>query len=278
MKLEDIIARDIVLELATLKADQELVKQLQEKLCYLGLYPALMIDGVYGQSTEAALIKFCLTAQLNNMTTGKFGRTFAEKLMASAQLPNSKLLSEADYQRSADLLGVKVAAIRAVVEIEAAGAGFLADGRPKILFERHWFYQLTPLPVSQTRPDLSNLSPGGYLGGDREWERLNDAIKFDRIPALKSASWGLGQVMGFNHKLAGYDDIEAFVTAMYQSEGKQMEAMMTFIKNNNGMASALRRHDWKTFAQFYNGPRYWVNKYDEKLAKAFARFENVAVV
>lgn len=65
-------------------------------------------------------------------------------------------LTNDDYQRAAANLDVEVAAIKAVVQIEAAGRGFLADGRPKILFERHWFWKLTPKPVSKIRPDLSN--------------------------------------------------------------------------------------------------------------------------
>jgi hypothetical protein len=185
--------------------------------------------------------------------------------------PGSKQLSDADYQRAANLLGVEVAAIKAVVKVEAAGRGFLADGRPKILFERHWFWKLTPLSVSKTRPDLSNSKAGGYLGGAREWDRLNAAINFDRAAALKSASWGLGQVMGFNHKVAGHDDIEEFVKAMYQSEGKQLDAMMAFIKNHPPMVSALRSHNWAAFAKRYNGPAYLRNQYDTKLAQAFSR-------
>jgi hypothetical protein len=189
----------------------------------------------------------------------------------------SKQLSDADYQRAADLLGVEVAAIKAVVKVEAAGHGFLADGRPKILFERHWFWKLTPLSVSKTRPDLSNSKPGGYLGGAREWDRLNDAIRFDKLPALQSASWGLGQVMGFNYKVAGYDDVESFVKSMHYSEGKQLDAMMTFIKNHLAMVSALRSHDWATFAKWYNGTAYRRNQYDTKLAQAFSDFKTKTI-
>lgn len=189
----------------------------------------------------------------------------------------SKQLSDADYQRAAELLGVEVAAIKAVVKVEAAGHGFLADGRPKILFERHWFWKLTPKPVSKTRSDLSNPKWGGYLGGTREWDRLNAAIQFDRPAALKSASWGLGQVMGFNYKVAGYSDIEEFFKAMHHSEGKQLDAMMTFIKNHSGMVSALRSHNWAAFAELYNGPGFRRNQYDTKLAQAFSDFKRQPV-
>lgn len=273
MKLEDIINQDQVIDLNTLKAERELLQQIQKRLSELGLYPNSMIDGLFGQSTEAALIKFCQAVNLDSMGTGKFDRFFAEKLLNTKELTR-QTLNDTDYKQAADLLGVELAVIRAVVEVEAAGAGFLADGRPKILFERHWFYQLTALPVSKTRPDLSNPQPGGYLGGVREWDRLNSAIAFDRTAALKSASWGLGQVMGFNYKLAAYEDVEEFVKAMYLSEGKQLEAMMNFIKNQN-LAKALRDRDWVAFARRYNGPQYWRNQYDKKLAAAYAKYAAV---
>lgn len=184
----------------------------------------------------------------------------------------SKSLNSSDYQRCAKLLNVTPALIQAVVAVECNGKGFLSDGRPKILFERHWFYKLTPLPVSKTRPDISNPRSGGYVSGAREWDRLNAAISFDRTAALKSASWGLGQVMGFNYRAAGYSDVEDFVAAMHVSEGKQLEAMMNFIKANPSMLSALRDRNWQKFAYYYNGPAYRKNDYDNKLAAAYQKF------
>ncbi|PSB47307.1 peptidoglycan-binding protein [Cyanosarcina cf. burmensis CCALA 770] len=185
----------------------------------------------------------------------------------------SKVLTSIDYTRCATLLGVDPASVRAVVAVECSGSGFLADGRPKILFERHWFYKLTPLPVSKTRPDISNRQPGGYLGSTREWDRLNAAISFDRTAALKSASWGLGQIMGFNYAFCGFDSVEALVGAMHESEGRQLEAMMRFIKANPSMHQALRDRNWQRFAYYYNGPAYRRNDYDNKLAAAFSRFQ-----
>ncbi len=269
MKLEDIVNNNQVIDLDTLKTDEELVEQIQTQLSTLLLYPSSSIDGLYAKRTEQALIEFCEALHLNSMATGKFGKTFAEKLLHTKELPENKFLSDGDYERAAEFLGVEVAAIRAVVEVEASGRGFLDDGRPKILFERHHFWQLSAVPVSQTRPDLSNPKRGGWLSETGEWDRLNDAIKFDRTAALKSASWGLGQVMGFNHEFAGYSDVEAFINAMHQSEGKQLDAMMSFIKKNN-LDSALRRHDWVSFARGYNGPA-GVGVYDRKLAKAYER-------
>jgi hypothetical protein len=185
--------------------------------------------------------------------------------------PNYKVLADLDFVNAAKLLGCSIAAIRAVVEVESDGYGFHQNGYPTILFERHWFYDLSPAPVSQTRPDISNYSPGGYIGGFREWSRLKDAIAFDRTAALKSASWGLGQVMGFNHAICGYPDVERFVSDMFESEGKQLLAMMQFCKSN-GLGKYLASRDFESFAYFYNGENFSINQYDVKLADAYARY------
>ena len=52
----------------------------------------------------------------------------------------STTLTAADFARAAKNLNVEIAAIRAVAEVEAAGAGFLPDGRPAILYEAHMFH------------------------------------------------------------------------------------------------------------------------------------------
>jgi hypothetical protein len=47
-------------------------------------------------------------------------------------------------------------------------------------------------------------------------------------------------------------------------------AFCGFIKSNK-LDTHLRKHDWARFARGYNGPGYAENKYDEKLARAYAK-------
>src|SRR5580765_8565755 len=94
-----------------------------------------------------------------------------------------------------DKLGVYAAEVWAVLTVETRGCGFLADRRPLILFERHYFSRLTKRKFDAEVPDISNKKWGGYGGGAREYDRLARAVKLDRVAALSSASWGLGQVM-----------------------------------------------------------------------------------
>ena len=41
----------------------------------------------------------------------------------------------------------------------------------------------------------------------------------------------------------------------------------------NGLAPALRRKDWANFARGYYGPGYAENRYDDKMASAYASFK-----
>ena len=192
-------------------------------------------------------------------------------VFAGAAVP----LSESDVARAAQLLGVDEAAVRAVIEVEAASYGFDARGRPRILFEPHIFWRELGPGILRSEAKEAGLA---YPRWRRDYPRTMDAryaqlaraIQIDRTAALKSASWGLGQIMGFNYRLAGFDTVDAFVAAMKESEGAHLMAMAQFIKNR-GLDGALRRHDWAAFARGYNGPGYAKNKYDARLARAHAK-------
>ena len=183
---------------------------------------------------------------------------------------NPAPLTPADFARAAAALGCPPAAVRAVVEVESKG-GFLPDCRPRILFERHKFSALTAHRFDATNPAVSNPTPGGYLGGAREYDRLGEALALDREAALKSASWGAFQLMGFNHAAAGYPDVESFVAAMVSGHAAQLDAFVAFTAAA-GLAPALAKQDWPAFARGYNGPAYTRFAYDTRIARAYARF------
>jgi hypothetical protein len=162
--------------------------------------------------------------------------------------------------------------IWAVLDVETSGCGFLASRRPKILFERHVFSRETGGRYDASNPEVSNRNPGGYgASGEHQYDRLAQALELDRAAALRSASWGIGQVMGFNATSVGFSDVEDMVGKMMQSEGAQLMAMVRFLETN-GLARALRRHDWPAFARGYNGPGYAANSYETRLAASFEKF------
>jgi hypothetical protein len=168
-----------------------------------------------------------------------------------------------------DSLNVDAAVIWAVLSVETRGFGFLVDRRPQILFERHIFYRSTSGAFADTHPDICNPAPGGYAGGLGEYPRLQRAMTLDRDAALKSASWGIAQIMGFNFAVAGFASVESMVAAMVEEENRQLHAMANFIKAN-GLDRALVAKDWRAFASDYNGKNYERNQYHIRLAAAYA--------
>ena len=183
-----------------------------------------------------------------------------------------KPLSEDGLSQAGKTLGVELPALWAVMTVETKGCGFLPDRRPPILFERHVFHKLTGGRFAKRAPDLSDPKWGGYgAGGAYQHERLERAITLDRKAVLESSSWGLGQVMGFNAQKVGFANVEDMVKAMTDSEDAQFQAMVAFI-DGNGLAKYLQQGDWAEFAYHYNGSDFQKNCYDQKLAKAHARF------
>lgn len=185
-------------------------------------------------------------------------------------------ITTADYQRAAASLGVDVATVRAVTEVEARGTGFLDSGEPVILFERHVFHRLTSGLYSARHPDISNATPGGYGPSSQQHARLQKAAALDREMALQSASWGLFQIMGFNHAAAGHPTLQGFINAMYRSEGDHLDAFVAFVRSEPAMHRALKARNWAEFARRYNGPAYAANRYDTRLAAAYARHKGTS--
>lgn len=248
------------------------VRQLQNLLNDNGF--SVLTDGWFGENTEAAVI--AAQRRFGLVVDGVAGsKTLAA--LAAHDRP-ARLLTEAALQRGADRLGVPLAVIKAVNEVESRGQGFLADGRPVILYERHIMHRqlkaagLDADALADRHPALVNPRRGGYLGGAAEHGRINQASLIDRACALASASWGLFQIMGFHWRALGYDSAEHFARLMARSEPDQFDAFMRFIEANPALHKALQARKWDRFAAGYNGPDYRANAYDLKLARAFERY------
>ena len=187
-----------------------------------------------------------------------------------------KRLKNAEIINTAKRLHIEPAAIKAVIEVESSGSGFLNSGRPKILFEGHIFWrELEARLITPGRHVFRNediLYPKWtrehYRGGEGEHERLEKAMKIHEEAALSSASWGLFQVMGFNYYVTEYDNVKDFAAAQYISEYEHFKAFMGFVKANN-LTQHLRNKDWASFARGYNGASYAKNKYDIKMANQY---------
>ena len=186
-------------------------------------------------------------------------------------------INNVTFEALAQTLNVEPAAIHAVHQVESAsGNGFLPDGRPLALFEGHIFWHqlkkqgINPEPLQSQHPDIifPQLNVKTYKRGALEYDRINRACAIHRQAALLSTSWGAFQIMGFNHKLCGFDSVYTYVASMYQSQENQFRAFITFLQNT-GLDIPLREKRWTDFARKYNGPKYKENKYDERLEKAY---------
>jgi hypothetical protein len=191
--------------------------------------------------------------------------------MASAFAGLAAPLSPSGMNQVLDVLGIGAPDMWAVLTVETRGCGFLADRRPLILFERHIFHRRTDGRYDAAHPNISSPKPGGYAGGTREYARLEQAIALDRTAALNSTSWGIGQVMGFNSRAAGFNTVDEMVAACVDSEDRQLVATANFLRSLR-LHEALARRDWAAFARGYNGPDYRKNNYDARLHSAFEAF------
>jgi hypothetical protein len=183
---------------------------------------------------------------------------------------------------------IEPAALLAVVEVESAGKSLEVDGRtPCLLFERHIFYrELNKLA------DKTKLNKAVALGlANKTWQpktqykdqntsqaRLNliaRAKAVDPECTYRSASWGVGQTMGFVAEETGF----ASATAMYNymvmgGVPAQVECMVREI-NVKKLIPKLNTHAWAAFAVVYNGPGYKTNNYDSKMASAYLKWKQV---
>ncbi|WP_406819226.1 N-acetylmuramidase domain-containing protein [Pseudomonas sp. KnCO4] len=266
------------------------VRDLQRKLIDRGA--KIGADGVYGDATEAAVRTYQHRAGL--VADGIAG----PKTLASLQGADcAHLLKNVDMVRAADRLGVPLAAVYALNEVESKGRGFLDNGKPVILYERHIMYarlqkirrpsddqdeleQLTDQlrqradELAKQFPALVNPKFGGYVGGTAEHQRLAQARMIDEQAALESCSWGAFQVMGLHWERLGYPSVQAFVEAMCRSESDQLEAFVRYIEADPTLLKVLKSLKWAKVAELYNGPDYKRNLYDVKLQRAFERYQD----
>jgi len=209
-------------------------------------------------------------------------------------------ITETEWEELAKELSCEVNAAKAVTQVEAGGkGGFDAANRPVILFERHQFSKYSQRKFDKDYPYISStkaylrirgkdkkiipereiefkalkkkneLATSNYYPPDSNsnYVRLSKAYLLDKSAALKSASWGMFQVMGFNYATCGFKSVEAFVDAMATSEKEQVKAFASFIKANKKLSKAIKEKDWLTFAINYNGAQQ--EGYDVQMKNAY---------
>ena len=182
-------------------------------------------------------------------------------------------LTDDDYREVAEALGVEVAAIRAVVEIETGRtrAGFHAPDKPIInydpaLFRRAAAKRGINLAAHASSPALKpvNISKYGSQQAAQQ-ARLDAAMAIDSIAAIESTFWGMFQIGGAPSR-------EEFVALMSRSEYDQLRLFADYL-HNAGLVKYLKTKNWAAFARIYNGPSYAQRGYHTRLAAAYRKFK-----
>jgi hypothetical protein len=189
---------------------------------------------------------------------------------------------------TATAAGFEPQAVRAVLQVETGGSGYdRKTGWLLIQFEPAWFRRkLSTLLLERIRQaeqatsllpvqvellaDWKATQSNGVEGQVQERKAFDAATRIDAHAAQLATSWGLPQMMGFNHAACGYKTVEAMVESFRQSEDCQLAAMLRFIKSKPVMANALKAKNWAIFAYYYNGAGYKQFNYDRRLAAAYA--------
>ncbi|WP_394670993.1 N-acetylmuramidase domain-containing protein [uncultured Acinetobacter sp.] len=244
----------------------------------------LSIDGDFGESTEFAVIQFQKKSGIK--VDGIVGETTLKALQG---VDVSKALKDFDLIAGAKRLGISETVIRAIAEVETLGQGYLPDGRPKILFERHrmYFYLVEKRgkafanQMMAKYPNVVNTQTGGYHGNAAEYTRLALAKQIDEECAFQSASWGRFQLMGENWKALGYSSVQEFVEHQYLSESLQFESFLRYCETKAGVVDdkkislldALRAENWHAVFSLYNGKNYKKLGYDTKFLRVMNRLD-----
>ncbi|MDD2879652.1 MAG: N-acetylmuramidase family protein [Rhodoferax sp.] len=240
----------------------------------------LVCDGHLGRVTQAAILQYQEQQGIDEEDAD--GACYGEKTQSSiGPFIEKRYLQENDFEKAAKELGVDIASVKAITQVEAKEFGFLPNGFPVVLFERHKFYQMLAkhrgaglaAAMVNINPGVCNPQAGGYVGGAEEVKRLDTARTIDETCAYLSASYGLFQIMGFNYEACGFANVHAFVDAMKRSEDDQLMAFVNFMKADKKLHSAVKDKDWTEVARRYNGPAYAKNQYDVKLAAAYSSFK-----
>lgn len=180
--------------------------------------------------------------------------------------------------------GIDPAALLALVEVETKGATFEQDGRtPSLLYERHIAWRQAGKVSARLRaafaaaglaiPKWSRSTQYKDQGTSaKRLALIRKARAISEEVTNQSASWGVGQTMGFLYPELGFESACAMVEHMTGNVAGQIDCTIRELKNKS-LIAPLNARNWSRVARIYNGPGYAANRYDSRLADACKRWE-----
>ncbi len=178
-----------------------------------------------------------------------------------------------DISEGAASINLETAAIMALMEVEARGRGFGRFGRVKALYEPHHFSAYTGGKYDESHPHLSSPYWNRSLYGvppHGVFEQIDEASALDLNAAIKSCSWGLGQLLGMHHSKLGFVHPIDMVEDARKGEKSQFRQMLDLIRAE-GADTHLRAHDFDAFSRIWNGPGYKKNGHARKMRAAYRK-------
>ena len=182
-------------------------------------------------------------------------------------------VSDAEIEKAAAVYGLNKNHVKAVLMVESGGSGFYPSKRPRILFEAQLFSKATNHQYDTSHPNISSSKWDRTLyskHSEDEYNRLKEAMALNSEAALKSASFGLLQILGQDFRECGCASVNEFVQENCKDEINQISLFLKYI-HSRGLVDSLKNQDWARFASHYNGPNYTVNHYDENLKANFEK-------
>lgn len=275
-------------------------EEVQEALVRAG-YGPLVVDGVIGKKSIAALAAFIVNTNTVPTIDGSLAAALGKYLPRSPApdpvatelfypdfVGHAKPIDDIDLPMIARTIGCSEDEVHMLIDVETSGSGFDDAGRPKALFEPHRFWEELGPGSLRDRAQAAGLAypKWGMKPYPKDsYPRIFEAMKLHTEAALKATSWGAAQIMGSNHKLAGYSSVIAFVNDMCEDEEFHIAAMIRFIVSS-GLDDDLRRlaaltrpttpEDCRIIARVYNGPGYEKNSYHIKMAAAHNKWRKIA--
>lgn len=198
----------------------------------------------------------------------------------------AKQADNRDVARIARMIGCGEDPVHAFMDVESAGDGFDRLGRPKMLRETHAFYTNLGKGPKRDKAVRMGLATSEWVKNypKDSYADLAKMMAIDETAALESCSWGALQVMGANHRQAGYATVQDMVRAAMDDEENHILMGVNFLKAE-GLDDDLRAldrlkrpvtpADCVPIVRVYNGKGYAKNAYHVKFANALNKWRGI---
>lgn len=245
-------------------------------LLFAGAALASCLSGTNGASEQPAMPD-CDTIADPATPDGTLMHVRRDSVTAADSTTRYTTLTDDDFRRVANELQIEVAAMKAVVVIEAGKAmeGFWGPGLPVVNCDRSIWGKVRGKVKNTAKLPASASVPSGLKHdfARKAWRKLINARKICIEQADLCTFWGMFQIGGFNYKLCGCSTIGEFVELMSYSELEQLELFAAMI-TNTGQVKYLRAKNWAAFARSYNGASYAKRGYHTRMAAAYRKFSS----